>query len=95
MNNKIPDALKELYRLVLKDGVRVESFMDGHTLNVWTRGTDYNGLQYWAEFNSMGSHFIERPLRLSSPGWITSERIGLGIINPNAILKLQKMVAES
>lgn len=72
-NARMPDALKELYRLVLKDGVRVESFMDGDTLNVWTRGTEDRCLRYWAEFTpNDGAHYIEQPFRLR-PGWQVCE----------------------
>lgn len=89
-NTRMSDALKELYRLVLKDGVRVESFMDGDTLNVWTRGTEDRCLRYWAEFTpNNGAHYIEQPHRLR-PGW-KGEDIGVGIINTKCINVMRKI----
>lgn len=82
---RMPEELRELYRLVLKEGVKVESFYDGSTLNIWSRGAKNSTQQYWAEFGESGLNFIEKPLR--GIGFTMRETIGIGIINPRVIRK--------
>ncbi|KKM20247.1 hypothetical protein LCGC14_1647480 [marine sediment metagenome] len=44
--NKVPEALREVYKVVLKDKVRIESVKEGNDIHVWSRegGNNYKPL---------------------------------------------------
>lgn len=82
-NQKMPDELIELYRLVLVDGVMIESFKKNGIINIWTVDAKNRAQQYWVEFTSRGPNFILRPVRFNGFGGVSiKEVLGVGILNP-------------
>ena len=91
VSEKVPQAIIDAYRLILKEKVAFEACKAGHNkYYLWSRGSDDSKDNYWAELNEYGAHYITRPFRYIK--WAISETIGVGIINPRATLPIMKGV---
>ena len=81
--NKVPEALRKIYKAALKYDAKIESWNDGQDVNIWTRQGDSETLtRLWVSLSNESMSIIEDGFGL---GFSIYETIGIGIINPRAL----------
>ena len=89
VTSKMPEALQGIYRLVLKNNVRVESVKEGIDMYVWSRKGNEDYKPFWAVLSPNSDVVLDQPY--NRLGWKTSERIGVGVINPRSMKTMRSM----
>ena len=85
---KMTKSLEGIYRLVLKDNVRIESVKEGEDTHIWSREGNNEYKPFWAVL-SPGSHVtLDEPRKPIL--WTINEMIGQAVVNPRAIPILNK-----
>lgn len=85
----MPQAIKDVYLTALKDNVAVESFQSCGNYIVWSRKSEAKPTYkaFWVELNESKGVVLDD--RVGEFKWTTTEKIGMAVINPSALLHVE------